>query len=293
MGLMDGKVALITGGARGQGRSHALALAAQGADIILADVCEDIATAGYPGATLADLERTAREIEALGRRVVYDVADVRSQRDIDAIVARGLGELGQIDVLVANAGIWSKGRFWEISEEAWNDEININLSGIWRAAKSVAPHMVERRSGAIVMISSVNGLEGGEDYAHYVAAKHGVIGLMKAVSLELGRHNIRCNAICPGLVDTKMNDHQAGWNSFAGFEGATRDDRAKGAHYWNLLAGRNVLPPSSISNAVLFLASDMAADITGIALPVDAGHSALPGANGNPVFGPGPTEPAI
>jgi SDR family mycofactocin-dependent oxidoreductase len=293
MGLMDGKVALITGGARGQGRSHALTLAAQGADIILADVCADIDTAGYPGATEADLERTANEVEALGRRVVYGIADVRRQQDLDDIVARGLRELGRIDVLVANAGIWSKGRFWEITEDEWNDEININLSGIWRATKAVAPHLIERQQGAIVMISSVNGLEGGEDYAHYVAAKHGVIGLMKAVALELGRHNIRCNAVCPGLVDTKMNDHQAGWNSFAGFEGATREDRARGAHYWNLLAGRNVMPPSTISNAVLFLVSDLAYDITGIALPVDAGHSVLPGANGNPVFGPGPSEPAI
>jgi SDR family mycofactocin-dependent oxidoreductase len=293
MALLEGKVAVITGGARGQGRSHALTLAREGADIILADLCEDIPTAGYPGATKDDLARTVSEIEALGRRVVSGVVDVRQQEGIDELVARGISELGHIDILVANAGFWSKGRFWEITEEHWNDHLNINLSGVWRSAKAVAPHMIERRQGAIVMISSANGLEGSEDYAHYISAKHGVLGLMKSVALEVGRYNIRCNAVCPGLIDTKMNDHQMGWDQFAGHEGATRDDRVRGAHYFHLLAGRNLLPTSSVSNAVLFLVSDLGADLTGVVLPVDAGHGIMPGTNPGPVFGPGPAGPAI
>jgi NAD(P)-dependent dehydrogenase (short-subunit alcohol dehydrogenase family) len=253
----------------------------------LADVCEDSETAPYGGATKTDLDETVAGVRALNRRVVARVADVRSQSDMDEVVAAGIAEMGHIDILVANAAIWARQKFWEISEDDWSNLVDVNLSGVWRSAKAVAPHMMERQQGSIVMISSSAGLEGNEDYAHYVAAKHGVIGLMRAVALELGRHNIRCNAICPGLIDSPMNDYQGGWDLFAGREGASRDERFIGAHYWSLLARRNVLPPSSVSNALLYLVSDLGIDLSGVALPVDGGHHILPGSNPAPVWADG------
>ncbi len=283
MGSLDGKVALVTGGARGQGRSHALTLAREGADIVLADLCDQVGTIDYPMSTPSDLEETVAAVEALDRRVVAQQVDVRSQEQLDAIVATAIAELGRIDILVANAGVWAQGRFWELTEEQWHDTVDIDLGGVWRSAKAVAPHMIERGSGAIVMISSANGLEAGYDYAHYTAAKHGVLGLMKSVAFELGAHNIRCNAVCPGLIDSPMNDWQGGWNLFAGKEGATREDRAFAAANWALLAKRNVLKKSSVSNAVLYLCSDLSEDVTGVSISVDAGHSVLPGFNHDPI----------
>ena len=291
MGLLDGQVAFITGAARGQGRSHALTLAREGADVVLADVCAPIGTVPYPASTLDELKDTVAQVEALGRRAIAEQVDVRDQVGLDALVARGIAELGRIDILVANAGVWSKGRFWELTDEQWNDNVDINLTGVWRSAKAVAPHMIERQSGAIVMISSVNGMEAGLDYAHYIAAKHGVLGLMKSVALELARYNIRCNAICPGLVDTQMNDYPGGWEMFGGKKDATNEDRIIGAHYWSALARRHVLPTASVSKAVLFLVSDASSDLTGVALPVDAGHVLLPGSNPDPVFSDEVTRP--
>jgi len=291
VGLLDGQVAFITGAARGQGRSHALTLAREGADVVLADVCAPIGTVPYPASTLDELKDTVAQVEALGRRAIAEQVDVRDQVGLDALVARGIAELGRIDILVANAGVWSKGRFWELTDEQWNDNVDINLTGVWRSAKAVAPHMIERQSGAIVMISSVNGMEAGLDYAHYIAAKHGVLGLMKSVALELARYNIRCNAICPGLVDTQMNDYPGGWEMFGGKKDATNEDRIIGAHYWSALARRHVLPTASVSKAVLFLVSDASSDLTGVALPVDAGHVLLPGSNPDPVFSDEVTRP--
>lgn len=196
----------MTGAARGQGRAHALTLARHGADIIAVDIASQIDSAPYGLSTPDNLAQTASDIEALDRRVLGVQADVRSQDQLDAAVSRGLAEFGQIDILIANAGIWAMAPFWEITETQWADMIGTNLSGVWRSAKAVAPHMIERKTGAIVMTSSVNGLEPGMNYAHYVTAKHGVIGLMRNVALELAPHGIRCNAISPGAIDTGAID---------------------------------------------------------------------------------------
>ena len=280
---MDGHVAFVTGGARGMGRSHALTLAREGADVILLDVATKIEGLPPEIPPPDDLEATAAEIRALGRRVVATHGDVRSQSDLDAAVAKGIQELGKIDVLVANAGIWTIGRFWELSEERWQLEIDVNLSGTWRSAKAVAPHMIERGEGSIILTSSVLGFEGSHSAAHYVAAKSGVLGLMRTVAIELGPYGVRCNAICPGFIDTKMNDRQDVYDLMAGGSDGTAAHRIQAARHWSLLAGRSALDPQSVSNAVLWLASDDSADVTGIALPIDAGHLATPGFNPAPV----------
>ena len=280
---LTGQVALVTGAARGQGRSHALALAEAGADIIAVDACTDVATAPYPLAGPEDLEATAKEIEQLDRRVIAVRTDVRDGAGLDAAVEQGLAELGRLDILVANAGIWALGRLWEITDAQWQEMLDINLTGTWRSVKAVVPAMIAQKRGAIVLTSSVNGFEAGAGMTHYVAAKHGVLGLMKNAAIELGPYNIRCNAVCPGFVDTKMNEWQGAYDMMAGHEGGTPQDRTDAAYNWTALAGRGALPPSTISRSVVFLASDDARDITGVALPVDGGHAILPGLNPDPV----------
>ena len=202
-GDLLGKVAMVTGAARGQGRAHATTLARHGADVIAVDIAAQIDTVPYPLGTEEELAETAKAVEELDRRVLTVQADVRSQTQLDHAVRRGLAEFGQIDILVANAGIYGITPFWEITDAEWDNMIATNLSGVWRSAKAVAPHMIERGSGSIIMTSSVNGLEPGANYAHYVSAKHGVLGLMRTVALELAPKGIRCNAICPGSVDTE------------------------------------------------------------------------------------------
>ena len=280
---LTGRVALITGAARGQGRAHALALAGAGADIIATDICQPIAAAPYDLATADDLARTAEEVERLDRRVIAMECDVRSSAALDAAVQAGLSEFGKIDILIANAGIWALGRLWELTDEQWQDVIDVDLTGAWRSIKAVVPSMIENRGGSIVLTSSVNGFEAGAGFTHYVSAKHGVLGLMRNAALELGPFNIRCNAVCPGIVDTAMNDWQGAYDMMAGRPGGTPEDRRRGAYTWSALAGRGLLNPASIAQAVLWLASDDAADVTGVVLPVDGGHAILPGSNAEPV----------
>jgi len=279
MGMLDGKVALITGGARGQGRAHAVTCAREGADVVLADVLDQLPTVNYPLATAADMDETVRQVEALDRRALAVKADVRSSPQLAAAVAAGIAEFGKIDILIANAGIWTHAPFWEMPDEQWEETLAVNLTGVWKAAKAVAPHMIERGSGSIVVISSVNGLEAGQVTAHYVAAKHGLIGLMKNIALELAPHGIRCNAISPGAVKTPMTSHQGALDLFAGHPGGTDEDMTEAGHHYTLLKGVSWLDPQAIANAALYLNSDLAASVTGVVLPVDAGHLTLSGYN--------------
>jgi SDR family mycofactocin-dependent oxidoreductase len=283
MGMLDGQVVFVTGGGRGQGRAHAVASAREGADVALFDCVHDIDTVGYPLAHRADLEETASLVESAGRRALRFVGDVRSQADLDQAVAKTISEFGQLDALVANAGIWATGPFWELSDDQWSDMIDICLTGVWRSAKAVAPHMIDRQRGSIVMTSSVDGLEPGGIYAHYTAAKHGVLGLMKSVALELAPHGPRCNSVNPGAVDTPMLDNQPGYDLISGHPGGTRDDLVEGGHRFNVLKNTALLDPIDIANAAVFLNSDLAARITGTTLLVDAGHMLLTGYNHNPV----------
>ncbi len=279
MGMLDGKVAFITGGARGQGRAHAVTCAREGADVIIIDVLDQLPSVPYKLAVQADLDETVRQVEAHGRRAVAVKADVRSQRELDAAVAAGIAEFGSIDILIANAGIWTLGSFWELTDEQWEEMIAVNLTGVWKSAKAVAPHMIERRTGSIVIIASVNALEAGQYTAHYVAAKHGVIGLMKNIALELAPYGIRCNAISPGAIKTPMTSHQGALDMFAGHPGGTEDDMIEAGHHYTLLKGASFLDPQVIADTALYLNSDLAASVTGVTIPVDAGHLTLSGYN--------------
>lgn len=284
MSRLEGKVALITGAGRGMGASHAEVLAREGADVVLLDAPSAIPTAEYEMATKDDLDKTVAAVERHDRRAIAVEGDVRSQADLDRAVEQGIRELGKIDFLVANAGIWGTlAPITDMSEEAWQETVDINLTGVWRSVKAVASHMVERGEGAIVLISSISGLEGQALSANYSSAKHGVIGLMRSAALELGPHNIRVNAVCPGFIDTPIHHWQGAYDLLAGKPGGTAADRDAAARFYGILKGRGPLDPAHVSNTVLFLLSDESSEITGLEVPVDAGHMVLPHFNPAPV----------
>jgi NAD(P)-dependent dehydrogenase (short-subunit alcohol dehydrogenase family) len=185
-------------------------------------------------------------------------------------------------VLVANAGVFSQAPFWEMPEQQFRDVLEVNLLGVWRSMSAVAPHMIERGTGSMVLISSVNGLRGNAGAAHYAASKHGVLGLMRSAALELGPHGVRVNAVCPGLVDTPMTNWPGLYDQMAGHPGGTRDDFEAGALHYGVLGGQGALGPEAIADAAVWLASDGAYGVTGLAVPVDAGHLALPGVQPRP-----------
>jgi (+)-trans-carveol dehydrogenase len=271
-GRVDGKVALITGAARGQGRSHAIRLAEEGADIIAIDACADVDTVAYPMATVDDLATTGKHVEAAGRRVVTAQADVRDLAGLTAAVDRGVAELGRLDIVVANAGILSNAPAHELSEAAWQQMIDVNLSGVWRTCRAAIPHLIAGgRGGSIVLVSSVAGLRSYAGVAHYVAAKHGVVGLMKTLAQELAEHRVRVNTVNPTQVDTDMIQNDSMYRLFCpDVESPTRQDFAA-ASAATILLPIDWVEPVDVSNAVLFLASDEARYITGVTLPVDGG----------------------
>ncbi|MGD9734457.1 MAG: mycofactocin-coupled SDR family oxidoreductase [Solirubrobacterales bacterium] len=283
MGRLDGQVAFITGGARGQGALLATTFAREGADIIICDICEPIESVRYDLGTRDELEAVAAEVRETGRECIAEVADVRDQAALDAVVAKGLEQFGKIDIMCATAGIQGVRRFWEMPDEQWEDMIGVNLTGVWKTAKAVAPSMIERQSGCMILWASVNGREPLMDYAHYTSSKHGVLGLNKSFALELGPHNIRVNAILPGPVHTEMNDNPVNRDWAAGFKGATADDMNASIRHWHSLRGRPALPPEAIINAALWLASKDAEHVHGTEFVVDAGHLILPGFNHEPV----------
>ncbi|GAB7003269.1 mycofactocin-coupled SDR family oxidoreductase [Nocardioides sp. AN3] len=273
MGRVDGKVALITGAARGQGRSHAVRLAEEGADIIAVDLCRQIDTVEYDLATEDDLAETARLVEALGRRVVTRRVDVRDGDAMRAVVEDGLSELGQIDVVSPGAGILSAAPTWELTERQWDDLISVNLTGVWQTLRAVVPAMIAAgRGGSIVLTGSSSSLIGFANLGHYGAAKHGVLGLMKVLALELAPHFIRVNTVCPGAVETPMVANAGTYKLFTGGKPDATFEDAVGP-----MTDMNAMPipwidPVDVSNAVLYLASDESRYVTGAALPIDAGN---------------------
>jgi (+)-trans-carveol dehydrogenase len=275
MGLVDGKVALVTGAGRGQGRSHALKLASEGADVIAVDIGPGrVETISYELASEGDLDTTVKEIEAMGRRAVKAIADVRSLSDLQAAVDAGLSELGRIDIVCANAGIGSWAVSWEMTEQQWKDMIDINLTGVFNAVRAALPSMVERgEGGSLVLTSSTAGLRAYANTAHYTAAKHGVIGLMKVLAQEAGPHRIRVNAVCPTTVRTPLVINASTFELFAPhLENPTEDDVREPFESLNILPGVAWIEPEDVSDAVVFLCSDAAKYITGVALPIDAGN---------------------
>ena len=271
-GRVEGKVAFITGAARGQGRSHAVRLAEEGADIIAVDRCADLANVPYPLATPDDLAETVRQVEALDRRIVARQADVRDQAALTAAVDDGVAELGRLDIVCANAGVNQPAPAADMAEDVWLDIVDVDLSGVWRACKAAIPHLIAGGDGgAIVLTSSAAGLKGYANIAHYTAAKHGVVGLMKTLAQELAPHRIRVNTVNPTQVDTPMIMNEPMYRLFCpDVDEPTREDFAPASQAMHLLPIPWV-DPRDVSNAVLFLASDEARYITGTALPVDAG----------------------
>jgi SDR family mycofactocin-dependent oxidoreductase len=270
----NGRVALVTGAARGQGRSHAVRLAAEGADLILCDLGADIDTVPYPLGTQDELHETAQMVTEQGRRAVTCVADVRSTADLEAAVARGLAELGRIDILVANAGIAGVSTLAEMSDGAWQNMIDVNLTGVFKSMRAVVPHMVERGYGRIVATSSIVGRQGSANIGHYVAAKWGVIGLVKSLAVEVAAHGVTVNAVLPTSVDSAMIQNETFHRLF--LPDAEEIVAAEVEAAYTTLNPIPVpwLAPNDVSDAVLFLASDEARFITGDALPVALGWNA-------------------
>jgi SDR family mycofactocin-dependent oxidoreductase len=271
-GRVEGKVAFITGAARGQGRSHAVRLAQEGADIIAVDICQDVKGA-LPMATLEDLAETVSLVEAQDRRIVATQADVRDFDALKAAVDDGVAQLGRLDIVVANAGIASDGGPVEkMDKDSWQDTIDINLTGVWHTAKAAVPHLIQGgRGGAIVLTSSVGGMKALPNMSHYVSAKHGVVGLMRSLAVELAQHSIRVNSVHPSQVNTPMLMNEPTYHLFRpDLENPTQDDMAPISQMMHTLPVPWV-EPEDVSNAILFLVSDEGRYITGVPLPVDAG----------------------
>ncbi|GAA2446156.1 mycofactocin-coupled SDR family oxidoreductase [Actinomadura vinacea] len=264
MARLTGKVAFITGAARGQGRAEAVRLAAEGADIIAIDIARNPSPhVKYAPATEAELEETAKLVKEQGRRVLTREVDVRDLAGLESVVRDGVAELGRLDIVVANAGIANYGLTWDLSEEQWQDVIDINLTGVWKTVKATVPTLIEQgQGGSIIIISSVAGLKGMPFLAHYASSKHGVVGLAKTLANELGEHDIRVNTIHPHGVRTGMND-----NSLQSFIEKSPD---LGPIYMPALP-YPLVEPEDIANMVAFLASDEGKYITGTQLRVDLG----------------------
>jgi len=266
MGKLDGKVAFITGAARGQGRSHAIRLAEEGADIIAVDICRDYGTVPYPMATPDDLAETVKTVEALDRRIVATQADVRDSGALKAAVDDGVAQLGRLDIVSANAGICTVQPWDEVTPAVWQDTLDTNLTGVWNTMVVSVPHLIAAGGGSIICTSSTAGIKGLPYLAPYVAAKHGVVGIARTMANELASHKIRVNTVHPTGVDTPMG------TGLGGLEALIGRDPNLGPIYMNTLPVE-IVDPRDISNAVLFLASDEARYVTGLEFTVDAGNT--------------------
>jgi (+)-trans-carveol dehydrogenase len=272
VGRVEGKVALITGAARGQGRSHARRLAEEGADIIALDVCRPIESAAYGTATSDDLAETVALVEALGRRALAYEADARDLPSMTAAADAGVRQLGRLDIVCVNHGIFSLGKASELEPERWQEMLDVNLTGVWHSCRATIPHLLAAGGGSIILTSSTAGLKGIANAAHYTAAKHGVVGLMRALANELAPRYVRVNTIHTTTVPTPMVRSETAYRLFRpDLENPTLDDAMV-----TFISHNNIPVPwveeIDVSNAVLFLASDESRYITGVTLPVDAGQ---------------------
>ncbi|RAX15134.1 SDR family mycofactocin-dependent oxidoreductase [Pseudarthrobacter sp. AG30] len=273
MGRVSGKVALVTGAARGQGRSHAIRLAEEGADIIAVDICKDIETVPYAGSTRADLDETVAAVEGLGRKIVAFEGDVRDADGLKKLVDEGVEALGRLDIVSANAGVMTFGTGADTSDELWDVSYEINLKGVYHTLKAAYPHLRDAGGGSIIITSSSSALLGLGNLNHYAAAKGGLISMARTLANEWASDSIRINSICPTAVRTDMVTNEATYKVFRpDLPNPTMDDCMDGFYSLNLLPVA-FLEPRDVSNAVLWLASDEARYITGVVLPVDAGQS--------------------
>lgn len=272
MGRLEGTVAFITGAARGQGRSHALRLAEEGADIIAVDISQQVDSVPYATATAEDLAETVRQVEALDRRIVATDADVRDAATLREVVDRGVAELGRLDIVVANAGINSIGPTLELDEDVWQEMIDINLTGVWKTLKASVPHIVAGgRGGSVVITSSLAAINVNENIAHYSAAKAGLVMLAKVLAKELAPQSIRVNTLHPSTVNTPMILNDATYKLFRpDLECPTREDFEMAARTLNKMPVA-ALEPIDISETVLHLVAESGRYITGTQQVLDAG----------------------
>ncbi len=273
-GKLEGKVAFITGAARGQGRSHAVRLAQEGADIIAVDISTQVETVPYATATAADLAETVRQVEALDRRIIAREADIRDMSALDDAVRTGVAELGRLDIVLANAGIFSAGNALEMTEQTWSTMIDINLSGAWKTIRIAAPLIVESgRGGSIVITSSLAAISANENMVHYSAAKAGLVGMMKVLAKELAPHNIRVNTVHPTTVATEMILNDPFYRLFRpDLEAPSREDFEVAGRTLNALPVA-ALESEDVTEAVMYLIADSGRYVTGSTLVVDAGGS--------------------
>jgi SDR family mycofactocin-dependent oxidoreductase len=272
MGRVSGKVAFITGAARGQGRAHALRLAEEGADIVAVDICSQMGTVPYAMATPDDLATTVKLVEEQDRRIIARQVDVRDLAGLQAVVHEAVAEFGGIDVVVANAGIGSFAPLWEFTEEQWDEMIAVNLTGVWKTVKATIPSMIERnKGGSIILTSSLAGLVAFVNLGHYTAAKHGVTGLMRTLAVELAPYSIRCNSLHPAIVHTDMTHNDAIYQLFLPhLNNPTPEEVEEGYKFMHALPVSG-LQPVDIANMVLYLASDESRYVTGTTQVLDAG----------------------
>ncbi|NLU83274.1 mycofactocin-coupled SDR family oxidoreductase [Rhodococcus sp. HNM0569] len=272
-GRVAGKVALVTGAARGIGRAQVLRFAQEGADVVALDLCGPVETTVTPPATRQDLDETARAAAAFGAKVEAHVVDVRDRDALRDAVDSAVAALGGLDIVCATAGITSSAPALELDEQSWRTMLDVNLTGVWHTCTTTAPHLIDRGGGAMILTSSIAGLRGLVGVAHYTAAKHGVVGLMRSLARELAPHHVRVNSVHPTNVDTAMIQNPAVRAKFRpDLADPTRDEFAEAATTMNMLP-IPWIEPVDVANAALFLASDEARYVTAVALPVDAGST--------------------
>lgn len=272
------KVVVITGAARGIGAATAVRFAEQGAKLVLFDVGESVDGLPYDTARSSDLEQAlelVRSKAATPADAIAVVGDVRDAASVETLIKTTLDEFGTVDVAVINHGVWDLGLYWEMSDEAWQRVVDINLVGAWRVAKAVTPVMIERGKGKIVITASSTAIRPLGKSSAYISSKRGVFGLAQAMAADVSRFNVNVNVVAPGATDTPINDHQAAWDLAAGGSGGGPEHRRQRAADIPL-PRENLLSPDSMASAILFLSSDHADDITGVVLPVDGGRSSAP-----------------
>lgn len=271
VGKLNGKVAMITGAGRGIGRATAVAFAREGADVVAIDLAQNIPTAPYPMASAADLGETERLVRAHERRCLAVRADVRNMAQMRQATKQAIRELGKVDILFANAGIATMNTpLVSMNDDEWRDVLEVNLFGVANAIRAVPPHMVERKTGSIVANSSIGGRMGTPGVANYGAAKWGIIGLVKAAALEVGKSNVRVNAVCPTFVNTMMTERGTALPGMPRPTIAQLEQVAQQAHALNV----GIIEPEEVAAAVVFLVSDEARYLTGGAIDVGAGSNA-------------------
>jgi SDR family mycofactocin-dependent oxidoreductase len=275
-GPLDGRVAFITGAARGQGRAHAIRLANDGADIIAIDICRPISdTITYPLGTSEELAETVRAVEATGRKVLAREVDIRDLDTLEKLVADGVEQFGRLDIVVANAGVLSWGRMFEMSEEQWDTVIDVNLNGTWRTIRAAVPAMIEAgNGGSIIIVSSSAGLKATPGNGHYSASKHGLVALTNALAIEVGEFGIRVNSIHPYSIETPMVEKKAMMDLFTKYPSYVHSFSPmpyQPVSHQSKKGLMEFMEPEEVSDVVAWLAGDGSATISGSQIAVDRG----------------------